>query len=193
MIHGTPVLDICHDCGTHFDRVHPRGVRKRCTNCRERHSKTRYKLYQPNRDRSPRPCELCHVTVIPRSVGPVARWCRSCAVIVQRQQVELWAKSAPDYQRRKWQAHKQRRRAAKHTTEVEYFRPIDIYRRDKWRCGICQKFVDRDLTYPHPESPSLDHIIPLAKGGTHTYGNVQLAHLQCNCLKQDKISRNEEQ
>lgn len=34
---------------------------------------------------------------------------------------------------------------------------------------------------------TIDHIIPLSKGGTHTYNNVQLAHYICNSKKSDKI------
>ena len=31
--------------------------------------------------------------------------------------------------------------------------------------------------------PSIDHVIPLSKGGTHTWGNVKLAHHLCNSVK----------
>jgi 5-methylcytosine-specific restriction endonuclease McrA len=31
--------------------------------------------------------------------------------------------------------------------------------------------------------PSLDHIVPVSLGGTHTWANVQLAHLRCNVSK----------
>jgi 5-methylcytosine-specific restriction endonuclease McrA len=62
----------------------------------------------------------------------------------------------------------------------ERFKVRDIYDRDRWVCGICNGKVDKRLKYPHPMSASLDHIIPLAKGGTHTRDNVQLAHLVCN-------------
>lgn len=62
----------------------------------------------------------------------------------------------------------------------ERFKVVDIYERDRWVCGICHSKVNRKAKYPHPMSASLDHIIPLAKGGTHTRDNVQLAHLVCN-------------
>ena len=35
--------------------------------------------------------------------------------------------------------------------------------------------------------PTIDHIIPLSKGGTHTWNNVQLAHMCCNAGKCDKV------
>lgn len=33
--------------------------------------------------------------------------------------------------------------------------------------------------------PSIDHVMPIAKGGTHTWDNVRLAHRQCNSIKSD--------
>jgi len=59
----------------------------------------------------------------------------------------------------------------------------EIGDRDRWKCGLCGAKVNRDLAYPHPMSPSLDHVIPLSKGGAHSPENVQIAHLQCNSEK----------
>lgn len=81
-----------------------------------------------------------------------------------------------------------KRRAQKRGTQVEDIRPIDIYERDIWLCGLCVTPVDPDAQYPDPMSPSLDHILPLSKGGTHTYENVQLAHLTCNVSKGNRIA-----
>lgn len=56
--------------------------------------------------------------------------------------------------------------------------------RDKWRCGICHKPVKRKSKHKRdPLGPSIDHIIPLTKGGSHTTANTQLAHLRCNLSK----------
>jgi hypothetical protein len=62
----------------------------------------------------------------------------------------------------------------------------DIYARDAWTCGLCDKPVDPGLVYPHPMSASLDHIVALARGGAHAPSNVQCAHLRCNIVAQDK-------
>jgi 5-methylcytosine-specific restriction endonuclease McrA len=35
--------------------------------------------------------------------------------------------------------------------------------------------------------PTIDHVMPLAKGGNHTWDNVKLAHLKCNGAKSDHI------
>lgn len=85
-------------------------------------------------------------------------------------------------------ANYHKRRAQKLGTQVEDLRPIDIYERDIWLCGLCVTPVDPDCAWPDPMSPSLDHILPLSKGGTHTYENVQLAHLTCNVSKGNRIA-----
>lgn len=63
----------------------------------------------------------------------------------------------------------------------------DIAARSEWRCGLCGLPVDRDRRHPDPQAPSLDHIEPLARGGTNDPDNIQLAHLRCNVRKRDRI------
>lgn len=55
-------------------------------------------------------------------------------------------------------------------------------------CGICGKPVDKNIKYPDPLSPVIDHIIPVAKGGhPSSLDNLQLAHFYCNRQKSDKL------
>jgi 5-methylcytosine-specific restriction endonuclease McrA len=58
-----------------------------------------------------------------------------------------------------------------------------LLERDKFRCGICGKRISARLKYPHPMSASIDHVVPLAKGGTHAKENLRPAHLDCNVRK----------
>lgn len=74
----------------------------------------------------------------------------------------------------------QRRRTRKKGGVCENINSIEIYERDNWTCQICHEAVGRELKWPNPKSASLDHIIAIAMGGSHTEGNVQLAHLRCN-------------
>lgn len=88
---------------------------------------------------------------------------------------------------RKTVAHRSRnnhRRRAKHYgVEYEPVNPLKVFARDRWRCGICRKPVNKQLKYPHPKSASLDHITPMALGGGHTYANTQCSHWICNVTK----------
>ena len=58
-----------------------------------------------------------------------------------------------------------------------------IYERDHGRCQLCRRPVSRRLAPPHPRSATLDHIIPVSRGGHHVPANVQLAHYSCNSVK----------
>lgn len=56
-------------------------------------------------------------------------------------------------------------------------------------CQICGLMVDDTaIVNGHIKRlyPTIDHIIPLSKGGTHTWENVRLAHMSCNAGKRDK-------
>ena len=50
-------------------------------------------------------------------------------------------------------------------------------------CALCESELSRDLTWPHPMSRSIDHIVPLARGGEHAQHNLQWTHLRCNISK----------
>jgi len=80
-----------------------------------------------------------------------------------------------------------KQRALKYETRVEIITEKIIYVRDALVCQHCKKRMNKNLKWPHPMSPSLDHIVPLSQGGTHTYGNIQLAHLSCNLSKHNKV------
>lgn len=71
-----------------------------------------------------------------------------------------------------------RRRALKRTTQVEKVDRARIIERDGCRCHICGKKVPRHRV-------ELDHLIPLSKGGPHTYENLAVAHPVCNRRRKD--------
>lgn len=82
---------------------------------------------------------------------------------------------------------KQRRRALKSAAFVENVSRLQVMERDGWRCQLCGDIILRDKVAPHPKSATLDHILPLSKGGTHEPANVQAAHFLCNSLKGDRL------
>lgn len=85
-------------------------------------------------------------------------------------------------------AMKLTRRARKKNQFVEAVYRNEIIKRDNQTCQLCLKKVDLTKQAPHPLSVTMDHIIPLAKGGTHEPKNIQLAHFICNSRKRDSIT-----
>ena len=61
------------------------------------------------------------------------------------------------------------------------------YYRDKMKalqppCALCGLPINYELKHPNPWSFTIDHIIPISKGGTTDEGNLQPAHFKCNRL-----------
>jgi 5-methylcytosine-specific restriction endonuclease McrA len=82
-------------------------------------------------------------------------------------------------------ATRTRRRARKREAFVEEVWRSKVFERDGWICGICGDPVNRDAKVPELDAPVMDHIVPLAQGGEHSYSNTQCAHFYCNSVKRD--------
>ena len=98
-------------------------------------------------------------------------------------QPDNWRKNNPEKARELWRKEAHQRRAAKRAACAEKFTREEVLDRDGWRCGICGKRIGKTYKHPHPRSASLDHVVPLARGGNHTLANAQAAHLECNLRK----------
>jgi len=57
-----------------------------------------------------------------------------------------------------------------------------------WRCWVCKGTINRYLRFPNYMAATVEHIIPISKGGTHTWDNVAPAHAKCNFEKGDSLS-----
>ncbi|MGH3584753.1 MAG: HNH endonuclease [Pseudonocardia sp.] len=84
-------------------------------------------------------------------------------------------------------ADAKRRALVQQARTAESFTPADVHARDGWTCQLCRLPIDPSVAWPDSASPSLDHIIPLSRGGAHAMANVQSAHLGCNSSKGDKL------
>jgi 5-methylcytosine-specific restriction endonuclease McrA len=69
------------------------------------------------------------------------------------------------------------------SAESDNYSSDEILRRDGGKCQLCNRPINRNFAFPHSLSLSIDHIIPLSRGGDDTLRNVQAAHLGCNCSK----------
>lgn len=62
--------------------------------------------------------------------------------------------------------------------------PLKVFARDKWKCQLCGTATPKRLRGTvDMAAPELDHIIPLSKGGDHSYLNTQCACRSCNISK----------
>jgi 5-methylcytosine-specific restriction endonuclease McrA len=59
--------------------------------------------------------------------------------------------------------------------------------RDKPSCHICGKPIDYTLKHLDPMSFVVDHVKPLAKGGSDTLDNKKAAHRECNSKKRARM------
>jgi 5-methylcytosine-specific restriction endonuclease McrA len=117
-------------------------------------------------------CLVCDKFVT-RTKGPIGMYC------------QLHKENNPRRRNRAsyWWAETDRQRAKRWGVAYETIIRVKVFERDGWRCQLCRKAVNRNLSYPNPMSASLDHIVPISLGGSHLYLNVQCAHLRCNLAK----------
>lgn len=80
------------------------------------------------------------------------------------------------------------RRARIKGHSYELFDPIEIFERDKWRCQLCGRKTPKSLRGTTDDrAPELDHIVPLALGGSHTRANTQCVCRRCNQKKRATV------
>lgn len=85
-----------------------------------------------------------------------------------------------------------RHRAKMHGCEYEPGITLrKLVMRDGLRCALCGELCDWNdhswSKYSGPKHPTIDHIVPISKGGPHTWANVQVACAMCNSLKSDNV------
>lgn len=117
---------------------------------------------------------------------PISKVCRECGrtFSVTRYLDRLFcSKECGDRHSSRNAHHVRRLRGGNYKAAVYLAWLID---RDRERCQICRRRVERTKSVPHPMAPTIDHITPLAKGGSHSPENVQLAHFYCNSMKCDR-------
>jgi len=184
------VLGTCEMCGEDVlqsTKTSTRRTPKRCQPCRRIPSRVKlpadhwarwYGKSSPWRPpKQPRPtfvagtCDRCGATF-------VAHWSTTNAY---RYCSEICGK----------REHGSRRRARKRGAYVADVWRNRIFVRDDWRCHICGRKVSKVKKTPHPRAATLDHLIPLAKGGTHEPANVATACFECNCIKSDGVANDQ--
>lgn len=190
MPRGTPKA--CLHCGGHTQK--PKFCSRRCYNDSRR---VEAKATRAAAARIQRDCATCGSEFVPHRLGV-----QYCSIICRHRAgqergrasgapwaVDAYAHSGGWTPMKK--ATYQRRRALIQgaTAPGELIVSSEVFARDGWVCGICGASVDKGLKHPDPMSVSLDHIVPVSKGGAHSMANVQCAHLFCNTSKGNRPAR----
>lgn len=129
-----------------------------------------------HKEKAIRPCAICS-----RPVGYTAGAPRLYCSVVCSMKTEH-AKQAR-------KASKAKRKAIKRGANGgERINAEAVFFAAGWRCQICNKPTPQKLRGTHHKrAPEIDHVVPVSKGGSHTWANVQCACRECNAWKSNRI------
>jgi hypothetical protein len=157
----------CVICGTAAQRSSPRQVTCMGDECRRLHTNAYHASRRQKRPERPFSCKHCGRSTTRQGTNR-RRYCEVCTDIKHRYDV----------------GNSHRARARKNGGDVAPVNPWKVFVRDGWRCQICGCKTPRSAKGKgRPNSPEIDHIVPLRVGGDHTYDNVQCACRTCNRSK----------
>lgn len=94
--------------------------------------------------------------------------------------------STDEVYKHKMNARNHRRRSAKLSVVSEKYTKESVIEKTNGVCHICGEKIDFSLKAPNRLSFSIDHVIPLTKGGNDTLDNVLPAHRACNSAKSNR-------
>lgn len=162
-----PLHGSCEVCGNAFVG---NANRRRCTNCQSR-SRRRYES-----------CGYCRKPFVGSSSGQT--YCSlNCAKAAR---ILLPPEEKKARLQQQWRRSNHVRRARIRNSKVELFKSEDIFERDGYQCQMCGKKTNPKLRdHNHDLYPTIDHIIPLSKGGEHSRLNTQCLCRKCNMAKRD--------
>jgi hypothetical protein len=132
-------------------------------------------------------CKRARTAGIRRYRSGPPRTCKECEAVFTPQYADkkrtfCSTKCATKYAGR---IGKATRRGRERNGFAESFNPIEILRRDGWRCYLCGVETPRSLRGSIDDrAPEMDHIIALADGGPHRRSNVACACRKCNNAKE---------
>lgn len=177
----------CKACGRDFERI---GVaRKRCDSCtklrraNQRTCKGCNRQYPATRNN----IGYCSPSCANRDASKRTQWCVcGCGEVFvgpsARKPGKCWTCRREGAKRSDCECNS-RRRARQAAAVYEKVDRVEVFERDGWVCQLCGDPVDREATTRTAMSATLDHIIPVSRGGPHTMGNLQCAHFRCNLRK----------
>jgi 5-methylcytosine-specific restriction endonuclease McrA len=135
-------------------------------------------------------CRRCKASKIVKCYNKTKYNCSNCGIeYLSTKRNKGICAVCRDKQQKKSDASRQARKAAKRARKRIVTQSINvnlIYKRDGYRCVECKSKVVKSKTYK-PNQATIDHIIPIAKGGSHTIDNLQTMCQSCNSNKRDIV------
>ncbi|HQR42597.1 MAG TPA: HNH endonuclease signature motif containing protein, partial [Gemmatales bacterium] len=154
--------NVCYQCGEFFKTTNPSTAETCSRRCRV--------LYFKDSKLVSKVCLVCG------SAFQVGQYHAAFAKYCTRRCTERAANKLKEAYRTNWH----RTRAAREKeTEVERINPFVVFERDNWTCWLCNTACDREAAFPHPRSATMDHVVPVSKGGSHVLDNLRCAHNLC--------------
>jgi 5-methylcytosine-specific restriction endonuclease McrA len=155
---------------------------KRCCNCKEEKPLDEFYRARTRKDGRATVCKQCSkelsaewIALHPEKVAIYSRQKYERHTEAHQASTRRWVKKHPERVKELHRISESSRRARKRDQFVEKIDPMIVYSRDEGLCGICDTTVYGEF--------HIDHVVPLSKGGEHSYANVQLAHPSCNLSK----------
>ena len=191
------VLLRCKKCNTTFYRCasiirYPHYKKFKCNECMNR-KKTRNKLKEKRLKEIERAkIKLSKATQIKLNI----KECKECGelYIVSSHNKTYCSKECRDRACNRNHDRKRINKAKQNGVIDKSITLKKLAKRDNNICYLCNKKVDwndykiiNDITICGDWYPSIEHVIPLCNGGTHTWENVKLAHRLCNTHKGKQI------
>jgi hypothetical protein len=162
------VLNTCVICGKTF---YARRKKQNCSRECELESGRRRsrKLFKSDAKPSPSRCVVCLKTYTAKTAAHSIYCSKRCA-------------------KKAHGGHTAYSRAKKYGVYYETVNPIKVFERDGWVCKQCGIETPRSKRgTQEQDSPELDHIFPISRGGAHSYSNTQLLCRKCNSQKGNKV------
>lgn len=111
-----------------------------------------------------RPCPDCQAPVTMTKGNGTPKVCKSCRVVRNK-------------------GINGRKNHARRTIGPPALSVHELAARDGCRCHICHRKIDMALTGLAKWGPTIEHILPVSKGGTNEPENLALAHRHCNTAR----------
>jgi hypothetical protein len=184
-----------------------------CRSCHREWHRSRYETEGTRAGEMPRPCARCNLNYLPKQRRPsiyCSRTCKDAAknaasaarrVLTKPDRNCVWCSATMPKTMRadakfcseqcNSRAHQAVRRIWREAGipkgDIPFASRMELAQRDGLVCHLCGEKLSLATKHPEPMYASIDHVLPLARGGRNELPNLKLAHLVCNLRKQDQF------